>query len=125
LNLLDAVHDELGDAIRCELILPDVPGVLIHNALELDVATGTGLNVASTDRTYDPQVMLSWSDDGGHTWSNERTLPVGKQGEWNKQVRFTRLGMARTMRGRRYRIAHSERTVKSFLLADLTAERAA
>jgi len=121
LRLLDATHDEAGEAIRCELTLPDVPGRMTHHSLEVDVATGVG-NPQTTDLGHDPQLMLAWSDDGGSTWSNERSLPIGKQGQYGTTVKFGRLGTARTMRGRRYRIAHSEKTVKAFNLADLVAE---
>jgi hypothetical protein len=116
---------EDGVVIRCELTLPDVPGILIHNLLEIDVATGVGLNVASDGIAYDPKVMLTWSDDGGYTWSNERTVSLGKIGEYSKRARFTRLGMARGLRGRRYRIAITDPVMKAFNLGDLKAEQAA
>ena len=68
LNELDEdTYSERGDPIRSEIILPDIPGKFTFDALELDVATGTGLNVVSTADGYNPQVMLRWSDDGGYT----------------------------------------------------------
>jgi hypothetical protein len=36
----------------------------------------TELTTASAS-AIDPQVMLRWSDDGGHTWSNEHWRPMG------------------------------------------------
>ena len=36
--------------------------------------------------------MLRWSDDGAHTWSNEMWRPIGKIGEYEKEVNFYRLG---------------------------------
>jgi len=45
--------------------------------------------------------MLDWSDDGGHTWSSERTVSFGKIGEYSHRARFTRLGSSRE---RYYRI---------------------
>lgn len=122
LRTLDStVMTDAGEAIRAELTLPDIPGRMTHHRLELDVATGVG-NASPSALGHDPQIMLSWSDDGGHTWSNERILPVGKQGQYDTTVKFGRLGTAKTIRGRRYRIAHSERVVKSFLLGDIDAE---
>jgi hypothetical protein len=32
--------------------------------------------------TYDPQAMLSWSDDGGHNWSNEHFKSMGGTGQY-------------------------------------------
>jgi hypothetical protein len=122
LYLLDpSVFTENGLPIRVELILPDIPGELSFNKLELDLATGTGLNVVSTADNYDPKAMLSWSDDGGHTWSNERSVAVGRQGAWQTRVRFNRLGSSRTMRGRRFRIAMSDAVEKAFFLGDIDA----
>jgi hypothetical protein len=43
----------------------------------------------------DPKLMLRWSDDGGHTWSNEITTSIGKVGEFSSRVVFRRLGRSR------------------------------
>lgn len=43
----------------------------------------------------DPQIMLRWSDDGGKTWSNWLTASIGKIGEFNKLIKFYRLGQSR------------------------------
>jgi hypothetical protein len=39
-----------------------------QHTMQLDCETGVGLNLGQGE---DPQLMLRWSDDGGHTWSNE------------------------------------------------------
>ena len=69
-----------------------------HNILEIDGERGVGLD---TGQGEDPTVMLDWSDDGGHTWSSERTVSFGKIGEYSHRARFTRLGSSRE---RYYRI---------------------
>jgi hypothetical protein len=43
----------------------------------------------------DPMINLRWSNDGGHTWSNEYSAGAGKAGEYTKRVMFRRLGRAR------------------------------
>lgn len=43
----------------------------------------------------DPQVMLRWSDDGGHTWSNERIKGIGQAGQYRARCYWTRLGRSR------------------------------
>lgn len=40
-------------------------------------------------------VILDWSDDGGHTWGPRRTLGLGLINEWRKRVFTTRLGSYR------------------------------
>jgi hypothetical protein len=44
---------------------------------------------------YDPQVMLRWSDDSGHTWSSEHWASMGKIGEYGYRTFWRRLGSSR------------------------------
>ena len=60
------------------------------SSLRIDMETGSGVNNGD-----DPQMMLRWSDDGGHTWSDFRILAAGKLGETAKYVRANRLGGTR------------------------------
>lgn len=60
--------------------------------LQVDMETGVGL---ATGQGSDPLLMLRFSHDGGHTWSNERTATVGKVGEYGARCRFMRLGAGR------------------------------
>jgi len=43
----------------------------------------------------DPKLALSYSDDGGHTFSPERTQPIGKIGNYRNRAIWRRLGMSR------------------------------
>jgi hypothetical protein len=56
----------------------------------------------------DPQIMLRWSDDGGHTWSNEHWRPMGMIGEYGKRVLWRRLGMTQKIRDRVYEISGTD-----------------
>jgi len=56
----------------------------------------------------DPQVMLRWSDDGGHTWSNEHWRSMGLIGEYGKRVLWRRLGMTQKIRDRVYEISGTD-----------------
>lgn len=60
--------------------------------LQVDFETGVGLN---TGQGSDPQTMLQWSDDGGHTWSNEMLCTIGKIGEYKARAAWRRLGKSR------------------------------
>jgi hypothetical protein len=57
---------------------------------QIDLETGMGL----TDDA-DPQIMLSWSDDGGHTWSQEHWIGAGKTGQYTRRAIWRRLGRSR------------------------------
>ncbi len=43
----------------------------------------------------DPELNLRWSDDGGHTWSNEYPVGVGQAGNFRKRAMWLRLGRSR------------------------------
>ncbi len=69
----------------------------------------------------DPQLMLRWSDDGGHTWSNEHWASMGKIGEYGKRVIWRRLGMTTKLRDRVYEISGSDPVKIAIMGAELTA----
>lgn len=55
--------------------------------LELTVESGVGLPDAP-----DPSVRLQISRDGGKTWGDERSRPMGKMGEYNRRAVWRRNG---------------------------------
>lgn len=63
-----------------------------HHSFQLDMESGVGLDGGVFGS--DPKVVLRWSDDGGHTWSQEREASIGKIGEKSKRVLWRRLGMS-------------------------------
>ena len=72
-----------------------------QHSLQLDCETGVG-------GTTDPQVMLRWSDDGGHTWSNEHWKGMGMVGEYGTRVIWRRLGMTMKLRDRVYEVSGTD-----------------
>lgn len=89
----------------------------IHHSLQLDVESGIGL---VTGQGSDPQVMLRWSDDGGHTWSNEYWQKIGKIGEYGRRVIWRRLGMTMKLRDRVYEVSATDPVKTIILGAELT-----
>ena len=57
------------------------------------------------DNATDPQVMLRWSDDGGHTWSQEHWRSMGKIGQSSTRIIWRRLGMTDKLRDRVYEVS--------------------
>lgn len=53
----------------------------------------------------EPKVCLQWSDDGGHTWSHEHWIGVGRLGQYKKRAIWHRLGSSRD---RTYRVVMSD-----------------
>lgn len=56
------------------------------SVIELVIPAGVGTS------TLDPQMRLSWSDDGGRTYSNELSRGMGKVGEYDRRLRWLRMG---------------------------------
>jgi hypothetical protein len=67
----------------------------------------------------DPQVMLRWSDDGGHTWSNEHWRSMGKTGAYGTRVLWRRLGMTLKLRDRVYEVSGTDQTKIAIMGAEL------
>lgn len=93
------VYTDDGDTITRMRISPHISAELkrvFFHSLQLDMETGVGLdgNVQGSD----PQVMLQFSNDGGHTWSSEAWVSAGKKiggiGDFKKRVKWNRLGSA-------------------------------
>jgi hypothetical protein len=76
-----------------------------QHSLQLDCESGVGLN---NGQGAEPQVMLRWSDDGGHTWSNEHWANMGKIGQFFRRVFWRRLGMTLKLRDRVYEISGTD-----------------
>lgn len=78
--------------------------------LTLEIDSGLGPN---------DSVMLSWSDDGGYTWGNERTIGLGDYGHYNKKIQFRRLGSSTI---RTFKVRLSTKSMVNILRASLDVE---
>jgi hypothetical protein len=109
-----------------------------QHSLQLDCETGVGLNGIDVDDNVqwffytssgnqlvtntgdlllfspplvqgaNPEVMLRWSDDGGHTWSNEHWASMGRIGQYGRRVFWRRLGMTMKLRDRVYEVSGTD-----------------
>jgi len=87
-----------------------------QHSLQLDCETGVGLN---DGQGSNPEAMLRWSDDGGHTWSNEHWASMGKIGQYYKRVIWRRLGMTLKLRDRVYEISGTDPVKIAIMGAEL------
>ena len=90
-----------------------------HHSLQLDCEAGVGL---VTGQGSDAEVMLRWSDDGGHTWSNEHWRSMGKIGQTGRRVLWRRLGMTLKLRDRVYEVSGTDPVKIAIMGAELIAE---
>ena len=80
-------------------------GTLNHQ-LWLGCQGGVGTDLI--DQGRNPQVMLRWSDDGGHKWSNEHWTSMGGIGETDTRVIWRRLGSAGKLHDRVYEVSGTD-----------------
>lgn len=74
---------------------------------DFDFASGVGIAIGPGVPQTDPQVQISWSDDGGSFWSFPLFRPLGRQGVPQTRIMAARLGSTGP-RGRRYRLDVSD-----------------
>jgi len=114
--LNDVLLTESGDLLVQEdgsdIVLTFAP-TIIGGALLVEVGKPVAYGI-------DTQVMLRWSDDGGHTWSNEHWRSMGKTGEWGRRVIWRRLGMTLKLRDRVYEVSGTDPIKIAIMGAELT-----
>jgi hypothetical protein len=85
--------------------------------LLVDMETG----VANAD-CADPSIMLRYSNDNGHSWSNEKIKQIGATGEYGKRVKFGPTGFSKN--GRVWEISMTDPVEFSLFGADVVFEPA-
>lgn len=96
--LSSSVYYDESTAITRQRVAPHISQGLnriFYNSFQLDMEVGVGLDGAVTVQGNDPQAMLQFSDDGGHSWSNEKWVSFGKIGNRTKRAIWRRLGYSR------------------------------
>lgn len=93
-QLKDDVYTDDGEFIAREFISRHIGSGDYTNiaSLWLEMEAGVG---DQTGQGYDPQVMMSVSRDGGHTYGQERWATFGKIGAYRHRARWLRIGRAR------------------------------
>ena len=100
------------------LAKPSEDPVTFHS-LRIDMETGASSVPSGTS----PKVMLRWSDDGGHTWSNYRTMSSGPIGQTALRVKTNRMGSTRRNSGldRIFELSSTDAIKVSLIGAELDA----
>lgn len=113
-----STYTDDGDPIRRMRQSPHISQsekLVRYHSFELQVEPGVGL---VTGQGSAPVALLSWSDDGGHVWSNEHEASMGAMGEYSTRVKWRRLGAGRD---RVFRVATSEPVPVTWLGAEIDA----
>lgn len=123
LEVREDAFDEAGDPLRMRI--ESLPGAGFPQRLQIpradfDFVLGTGrLSADATIR--DPRVLISWSDDGGATWSNPLSRALGRQGETRTRITVLRTGLT-SPQGRLWRLDVSDPVYAALLGGAMAVE---
>ena len=101
---------------------PSTPleALLTESSSELLTESGEDILVSvATVQGVNPQAMLRWSDDGGHTWSNEHWRSMGAIGQYGFRTIWRRLGMTEKLRDRVYEVSGTDPVKIAIMGAEL------
>ncbi len=114
----DAMGATMPCIRRCPHLTSDLNRQFFHD-LQIQFQPGVGLQ---TGQGTDPQAMLTYSDDGGSTWSNQHWTSIGKVGKYKNRARWTRLGQARD---RIFEVQVTDPVIRNVISANLNASAGA
>jgi hypothetical protein len=89
------VYDDNSDPIRRKRVtqtLSEDGARLFFEELQIDMETGVGLAVGQGSA---PVLMLRYSNDNGHSWSNTKQLSIGAAGAYTARVKCGPTGSGR------------------------------
>lgn len=96
-ELSDSYYTDAGDTIRRLRRAPHLSNMqeeTFYNSIQIDVQPGVGL---ATGQGSNPIIMLRYSIDGGHNWSDVLELTAGQIGETKWEAKVWRLGSSKDM----------------------------
>jgi len=119
-ELSNTTYTDDLNPIRCLRRSPHISNGLkevFHSKLQIDIQPGVGLD--GITQGTDPQMMLRFSDDGGHTWSNEKWTSMGKIGRTKDRAIWRRLGRSRD---RVYEVSSTDPVKRVLIGAEIEVE---
>lgn len=99
------------------------PGKAFIKRASFDFVTGVGIDAGIDPIESNPVVRISWSDDGGRTFGQPLTRPLGTQGE-DVSIDIFRCGVT-GRRGRLWKLQCSDPIELAFIGAAMDAEERA
>lgn len=115
-----AANDEVGSPLRLRIESGPVinfPAGEVVGRADFYFTTGVGIAPGQDPIATDPSVEISWSDDGGITWSNPVVRKLGKQSLSQQLVSLVSCTGRASWMGRRWRIDISDPVYAGFMFA--------
>ena len=119
------VYDDDSDPLRWlrtwRALAPgknDLDSVTFHR-LQIDLEAGVGL---ASGQGSDPQILMRYSNDGGHTFGNDHAASIGgATGEFGRRAIWRRLGSSRHGRDRVFELSGTDPVKRVFIGAHMRA----
>jgi hypothetical protein len=125
LRTIDAqMQSEHLTPIPCRIeskVMRNFPERLAVSRADFSFAPGVGIATGQDPIQTDPVAEISWSDDGGGTWSRPLRRTIGRQGQYGWDVRVNRTGLT-TKAGRRWRVDFADPVPIVFFGATMDVE---
>jgi hypothetical protein len=126
LRTIDATaQSERFNQIPCRIeskVMKNFPDRMAVSRADFMFAQGVGLVAGQDPIQTNPVTEISWSDDGGGTWSRPLRRTLGRQGEFRWDVRVNRTGLT-TKAGRRWRVDVADPVQFVFFGASMDVEQ--
>ena len=113
------VFTEFGSEIRRRFVLPPIDNdglPFFMNSLEVVAESGVGLTEGQGE---DPEILMSYSDNGGRTFTDTEGRSVGKIGEFDVRTIWNQLGRVDRQRSIRFDVSDPVKWVIYKVEADI------
>lgn len=113
-------NDEVGSPLRLRIESGPVmnfPGGTTVGRADFYFTTGVGIGTGTDPIQTDPNVEISWSDDGGISWSSPIIRPLGQQAVSGQLISLVSCTGRSGWQGRRWRVDISNPVYAAFMFA--------
>lgn len=122
-QIITSANDEVGNPLRLRVESGPVmnfPGGMTVGRADFYFVTGVGIATGRDPDQTNPDVEISWSDDGGLTWSNPVLRKLGRQSETQQGCSLVSCTGRTSWQGRRWRLDISSAVYGAFLFATMS-----
>lgn len=122
-QILTDTHDEIGEPLRLRIEsgpVLDFPGGSVVGRADFYFVTGVGEAEGIDPIQTRPTVEISWSDDGGLTWSNPILRELGRQSLPTQLISLVSCTGRTSWQGRRWRVDISDPVYAGLLFATMS-----
>lgn len=124
LEITESASREAGEPLIWDIVsgdMGDFPSRFAVPQAQFYFVTGTGVANGEDPIERQPQVAISWSDDGGVNWTTPVLREIGPQQVTKTRVVVNRCGMT-SVRGRRWRLTVADPVYVGLLGGDMTIQ---